>query len=148
MGIVLLGAAPSQVFAAIERCDECESPTELPGSKAVGSGGSRLITVIEPASMMKAPSMRNIDTSGTQPLPTNTRSAVAVGGVLRPDTQGRSGNNTGGMRMKCWQNGRLLIDKAVQIIPTEAESSRRLIDAETGFEIITFDLKNAMCMIE
>lgn len=146
MGIVLLGAAPSQVFAAIERCDECEARAEPPASKA--GGGSPLITVIEPASMMKAPSMRNIDTSGTQPLPTNTRSAVAVGGVLRPDTQGRSGNNTGGMRMKCWQNGRLLIDKAVQIIPTEAESSRRLIDAETGFEIITFDLKNAMCMIE
>lgn len=145
MGIAVLGIAPSQVFAAIERCDECEARAEPPASKA--GGGSPLITVIEPASAMKAPSMRNIDTSGTQPFPTNNRSAVAVGGVLRPDTQGRPGN-TGGMRMKCWQNGRLLIDKAVQIIPTEAESSRRLIDAETGSEIITFDLKNAMCMIE
>jgi len=90
-----------------------------------------------------------------KPLPTQQ--------VLPADTataRGDANRNTGsivGMRtrpnsdesqMKCWQNGRLIFDKRVKVLPVDVGAVNRVKDAETGADILTFDLKNAMCVVQ
>lgn len=90
----------------------------------------------------KAPSTRSIDPAeaGTWPsdISKGSGSPFGLGGAAKSD----------GSHMKCWQHGRLIIDKRVRVLPGEAGTANRVRDAETGGEILTFDLKNATCVVQ
>ncbi len=115
--------------------------------------GGALVTV-EQTPNVKAPSVKNIDTAAEKQLPAGRPAGtvrasgtptvtVAVGGMVRSESA------SDGRRMKCWQFGRLLVDKKVKVLPVEAPATRsRVVDADTGAEVVTFDLKNAMCIVE
>jgi hypothetical protein len=99
----------------------------------------------EASPSVKAPSTKNIDTAASQPLPADSGRAAGapvsnVGGMAR---------SSDGPHMKCWQHGRLIVDKRVKVLPNEAPvSGSRVRDAETGAEVVTFDLKNATCVVQ
>lgn len=100
------------------------------------------VVTVQTSPNMKAPSTRNIDTAGDA---TTTSRAAAVPSV----TVGGIARSADGKHLKCWQHGRLLVDQRVTVMPAEAPVGRsRVLDAESGAELVTFDLKNALCIVE
>jgi hypothetical protein len=49
--------------------------------------------------------------------------------------------------MRCWQDGRLILEQSVKALPADATSRRSLRDARTGSDIVAFDFRNAFCLI-
>lgn len=112
------------------------------GTEAVGSAPAGLVTSNASPSV-KAPSTRSIDTAST-----DTRPVDASRGPISPVGSMGSQSKNDGSHMKCWQHGRLIVDKRVKLLPAEVGAANRVRDAETGAEILTFDLKNATCVVQ
>lgn len=70
--------------------------------------------------------------------------AASVGALSRIE------NAASAPRLKCWQHGRLIIDKSVRVFPPEVRGvgSGIFQDRETGAIIHAFDLKNATCIAQ
>jgi len=92
------------------------------------------------------PSTTHIDTAASA-VPDNGDSRLVGGSVASVGLNAR--NEKAGPHMKCWQHGRLIVDKLVTVMPAQAQSTNgRVRDGDTGAEVIAFDLQNAMCLIQ
>jgi hypothetical protein len=49
--------------------------------------------------------------------------------------------------LRCWQDGRLVVDQAVRALPKTTANVFTIQDRDTGNDIYTFDLKNALCIV-
>lgn len=49
--------------------------------------------------------------------------------------------------LRCWQEGRLVVDQAVKALPKTTSNVFTIQDRDTGHDIYTFDLKNALCIV-
>lgn len=49
--------------------------------------------------------------------------------------------------LRCWQDGRLVVDQAVRALPKTTSNVFTIQDKDTGNDIYTFDLKNALCIV-
>lgn len=118
------------------------TPDTVVQGEPVGTRNSALVTSTV-APPVKAPSTRSIDPATAESWPAD----ASRGPGARVSNLGGMAKNDG-THMKCWQHGRLIVDKRVKLIPGEVGTANRVRDAETGSEILTFDLKNATCVVQ
>jgi hypothetical protein len=69
--------------------------------------------------------------------------AVGSAGNITPIGKAVLGSN-----MKCWQDGKLIIDQPVKVLPSEAKNGTTLVNADTGTPMHTFDFRNALCVVK
>ena len=55
---------------------------------------------------------------------------------------------TKGSTLKCWQEGRLIVETNVQELPRRVSAVQAMRDATTGSEIYAFDLQRAFCLVQ
>lgn len=50
--------------------------------------------------------------------------------------------------LKCWQDGRLIVETRIQELPSHAASVHTMRDASSGAAIYAFDLQRAFCLAQ
>jgi hypothetical protein len=90
---------------------------------------------------------RSIDPS-TVEMPRNDKRPLgtAITGTNSATPIARHGD--GPLSMKCWQDGKLIIDQPVKSLPPDAQRRSTMINAHSGTDVYAFDFKNAMCIIK
>jgi hypothetical protein len=90
---------------------------------------------------------RSIDPS-TVEMPRNDKRPLgtAIGGTNSVTPISRHGDAP--LSMKCWQEGKLIIDQPVKSLPADAQKGSTMTNASTGNAVYAFDFKNAMCIVK
>jgi hypothetical protein len=90
---------------------------------------------------------RSIDPS-TVDLPRNEKRPLgtAIGGTNSTTPISRQGDAP--LSMKCWQDGKLIIDQPVKSLPADAQKGSTMTNAASGKDVYAFDFKNAMCIVK
>lgn len=117
----------STVFAAVSV--EAPSPNDRP-PVAQMPGQPRTVN----------PSTAEVPRNEKRPLGT------AIGGANSVTPITRQGDAP--LSMKCWQDGKLIIDQPVKSLPADAQKGVTMTNATNGKEMYAFDFKNAMCIIK
>ncbi len=95
---------------------------------------------------------------GSEPAPATPKSDLPSGSRLDRKPMGTAVGSAGnvtpigkahlGSNMKCWQDGKLIIDQPVKVLPSEAKNGTTLVNADTGTPMHTFDFRNALCVVK
>ncbi len=118
---------PVFVKAAVS-VDESESPASMPVAPRAGQ-----VRTVDP-STAENPRIER------RPLGT------AIGGATSATPITRQGDQP--LSMKCWQEGKLIIDQPVKAPPSDTQKGATMTNAMTGSTVYAFDFKNAMCVIK
>jgi hypothetical protein len=104
-------------------------------------------TVMKAQTAQVGGSTKSIDPS-TAETPSNERRPVgtAISGVNNATPISKQG--TQALSMKCWQDGKLIIDQPVKALPADAQKNSTMTNAATGTSVYAFDFKNAMCIVK
>lgn len=66
---------------------------------------------------------------------------------LAPPLSGTRADTVGAV-LKCWQEGRLIVETRIQELPPHAASVHAMRDARSGTAIYAFDLQRAFCLAQ
>jgi hypothetical protein len=90
---------------------------------------------------------KSIDPSSAE-APDNQRRPVgtAISGINNSTPISKQG--TQGLSMKCWQDGKLIIDQPVKALPSDAKKGHAMTSSTTGTDVYAFDFRNAMCIVK
>jgi hypothetical protein len=119
----------------------------------MATGAYAAVTVEETKPSNKPPlaqapgQSRSIDPS-TVEMPRNEKRPLgtAIGGTNSATPITRHGEAP--LSMKCWQDGKLIIDQPVKSLPADAQKGSTMTNANTGNQVYAFDFKNAMCIVK
>jgi hypothetical protein len=73
--------------------------------------------------------------------------ARGLGEIESIDARAMQGQQRNNHRLRCWQEGFLIIEREIGELPIEAERAVR-VDADGGHALRLYDLRNSTCMID
>ena len=125
----------------------------LLGGICLGGLVSAAVTVDESKGAITPPlathstQSRTIDvTTAEMPRGEKRPLGTAIGGANSTTPITRQGDTA--LSMKCWQEGKLIIDQPVKSPPADAQKGSTMTNPTTGSVVYAFDFKNAMCLVK